>query len=700
MAADFIRRSALCLCLLGVLPPLAGADEGMWLLNEPPTELLQQRYRFTPSPIWLDKVQKSCVRLGRGGSASLISPHGLAMTNHHVLSGQIQKLSTAERNLLADGFLARTPDEELRCVDLDAYILMNIRDVTDQVRSVVQPGMDPVAAEQARKRKIAELESVDADDGGIRRQVVTLYRGAAYHLYRYQRYDDVRLVWAPEDSVASFGGDVDNFEFPRYALDMALVRIYHDGRPLQSPEYFAWSEEGPSEDDLVMVVGNPFRTQRLLTVDHLRYLRDVEYPTVLQRLWRREVQLTNFCDRSDEHRRIAVEDLSGVQNSRKAVTGYLRALHEPAVWQRLRDKEQKLRNAVAASPEWNADWSDAWTRLSAALENLRSFHDRYQALEGRSAALRSTMLGWASHLVRVAEELPKPNAERLPEYQDSELESLKLRLFSTAPVHDALEIDQIASGLSLLAETFGFEDPLTQELLAGKSPRERAAQVISGSALRDVAQRRKLFEGGTDALRASDDALIRFAALLDPHVRTVRKRYETEFEAVERDAYARIAAAQFAVNGRSIAPDASGTLRLSFGAVRAIPGDAPIPAFTEVGGAFERMQSRGAEPPFKLPDSWLAARASLDASVPLNFVSTADVIGGNSGSPVIDRAGQIVGLIFDINLDALGWNTVYDDRTARSIAVDSRAILHLLQHVYRAEALVHEIYGPDRRAGG
>lgn len=708
-----VRRATVALLLAAV--GAARADEGMWLLNEPPQRLLAERHDFRPAEGWYEHLQRSCVRLGRGGSASLVSPRGLVLTNHHVAMGQIRKLSTAERDLLRDGFLAQSFEEELRCADLDAYVLMSIRDVTDEVVAAVTAEMDSAAANAARRRRIAELEAADPERPQRRLEVVTLYRGAVYHLYEFRRYDDLRLVWTPELQAGAFGGDVDNFEYPRYVLDAALLRIYENGKPLElengrrrdeaaeasvwkpAPRFLRWSRDGCDEGDLVFVIGHPARTQRILTMDHVRFLRDVEYPAVLRRLWRREVQLRTFCERGPENERIARTVLYGVQNGRKAVTGYLAALHDPQGMAARAEQERRLREAVAANPQWQAQWGDAWDQIAAALENYRTFQARHTALEGRRSAFGSQLLSIAQRLVRHAEEREKLDGERLPEHREANLEAFTLRLLSPAPIEAPLEIDALASGLSLLAEEFGADDPLVEKLLDGRAPRPRAVELVRDSSLADVEVRRRLLEGGRAAVEASDDALIRFARLLDPEARALRQRYEDEFESVEREAYAKIAAAQFALHGRELAPDATGSLRVSFGVVRGYEEDGEtVPPFTRIGGLFERSAQRGGAPPFDVPQHWAPKREAIDKSVPFNFVSTADVIGGNSGSPVVNRAGEVVGLIFDINLHALGWNTAYIDEPARSIAVDSRAILHLLESVYGAERLVGEITGAEQ----
>lgn len=665
-------------------------DEGMWLINQPPMDILKQRYGFEPTAAWLEHVQKSCVKMGASGS--LVSPDGLLMTNHHVGDGQIGKLSTKERDLLRDGFVAGSREQELRCLDMEVEVLQSIEDVTERVLSASSPDANPADAEAARRKRRTEIEQESKAATGLNSDVVALYHGARYHLYRYKRYTDVRLVMAPEDRAASFGGDIDNFEYPRFDLDVCFFRVYDDGKPLRCEHFLPLSREGAREGELTIALGHPARTNRQYTVDHLRFQRDVELPAMLRGLWRREVQLLGFSGRSDEFARIAQNDLGGVQNSRKARTGGLAALQDPALLARTQKAETELRSFVAADPTRQARWGDAWDNLAAALANVRTFHERHQLLNGRSFGGGSSLLRIARTLVRLSDELPKSSADRLREYRDGEMESVERSLYSTAPIYPELEADRLASFIALLAETLGGDDPLTTAVLAGMSPTARAEALVRESRLADVAVRREIAAGGRDAIEKSADPLIALTRLLDGDSRAVRRRYEDQFESVERREYERIGQARFALYGESIYPDATGTLRLSFGAIAGYEErGAKVPAFTTIGGMFARSEERRSEPPFDLPPRWHAARAKLNMDTPMNFVSTADIIGGNSGSPVVDRAGQVVGLIFDGNIQSLGWSTAYDDRQARAVSVDVRAILHTLRAVYGADWIADEL---------
>jgi hypothetical protein len=662
------------------------ADEGMWLFTNPPVERLKANYGFEPAAEWLEHLQKSAIRFNNGGSASFVSGDGLVMTNHHVGAEFLEKLSTPEKNLLDTGFYARSRDEELPCPDLEANLLWSVEDVTDRVTGAVTAEMSTADANTARRKMTSTIEDEGEKATGLDCQVVTLYKGERYHLYRYKRFTDVRLVMAPEQDAAYFGGDTDNFEYPRFCLDVTFFRVYEDGAPYTPEHHLDWSEAGSSEGDLVFVVGHPGRTQRLNTIEHLRFLRDIEMPFRMESLWRREVQLQTFSARNTEFARIAQGDLFGVQNSRKAGTGMLAGLQDPAIFDKKMEEEHRLRAAVDANADYKRQWGDAWDRIAEARAKYAEFYERHRV------GVRSDLVRIAANLVRLAEELPKPNAERLPEYAESNLDSLYLDLYSPSPIYDDLEIDRIASGLAFVMETFGGDDPYVVKALAGQSPRARAESLVLGTQLKDVALRKALADGGAEAVAASKDPMIQFARELDPESRLWRKKYEDEIEGAERDAYAKIAAAQFAVNGESTYPDATFTLRLAYGPVKAYEQNGQrIAPYTTMAGLYERAAEREGQDGFALTKRWRDSKRKLDLDTPFNFVCTADIIGGNSGSPVVNQAGEVVGLIFDGNIQSLVLDIAYTDNQARAVSVDARAIIEALREVYGAGKLAEEI---------
>ncbi|HLO40484.1 MAG TPA: S46 family peptidase [Phycisphaerales bacterium] len=668
----------------------ARADEGMWLLTSPPREYLRSTYGFEPSAEWLEHVQKSAVRFSTGGSGSLISSDGLVMTNHHVGSDMLAKLSTKERDLLVTGFLAGSREEELPCPDLELNILWTIEDVTDAVNAGISADLPAAKANDMRQKAIAEISKSAMDKTGMHAEVVTLYQGGKYHLYCYKRYTDVRLVMAPEQSIAFFGGDTDNFEYPRFNLDCTFFRIYENGKPLKSEHFLKWSE-GSKEGELAVVAGHPGRTNRLNTVDHLRFMRDVELPMRLDQLWRLEVKYQNFNGRSAENERIGKDDLFGIANSRKALTGQLAGLLDPANMEKKASAEKALREFVSANPDRRAKWGDAWDTIARAQEARKSWALRHRIL---NAGLSSHLFQNARNIVRAVVELQKPNAERLREYRDSQLQSLYTGLYSPAPIYDALEIFTTEASLSYMAEKLGSDDPIVRLALDGKSPRARAEDLVLQSTLKDPAARRKLLESGKDAVFGSKDPMIQLAIALDPEARAIRKKYEDEVEAVERASYAKIAAAKFAMEGEKTYPDATFTLRLSFGPIAGYMEEGKfVPPYTNFGGLYERARDRAGMYGFDLPQSWIDAKDTLDLSTPFNFVCSADIIGGNSGSPVINVKGEVIGLIFDGNIQSLPGAFIYDGTANRAVSVDSRAIITALRDVYGAKGLVKEITG-------
>ncbi|MFN4260190.1 MAG: S46 family peptidase [Gemmataceae bacterium] len=669
------------------------ADEGMYLFTNPPRALLKAKYGFDIDDAWLERLQKASVRFNNGGSGSFVSPHGLVLTNHHIGSDALQKLSSKDKDYLRDGFHARNRDEELRCPDLELNVLQSIEDVTHRVNAAVKPTMSPAEAFAARRAVIADIEKESLEKTGLRSDVVTLYNGGLYHLYRYQKYTDVRLVFAPEQEIAFFGGDTDNFEYPRHNLDVCFFRVYENDKPAKIEHYLKWSETGPQEGELVFVSGHPGTTNRLETLARLRHRRDITLPYLLQRLRMREALLLQFSERGPEFARMARTDLHRTANARKAYSGMYQGLLDPAILGRKAQEEVQLQAKVQADPAKRQAYGNAWQRIAEAQDKLYAFETEYALLE-LGDAFDSQLFRIARHLVRLAAEKEKPNAERLPEYRETSLDSLYLSLFSPAPIHPELERAKLGGSLSFWAENLGGDYPLFKEICGNQSPAERAAALVNGSKLADVAERRQLAEGGTKAIAASTDPMIQLARQVDDEARQLRKRYETEVEEPERQAYGQIAQARFDLLGTDIPPDATFTLRLAFGVVQGYEVDGEtLPFHTTFGGAFERAEQQQHREPFVLPQRWRAGQAKLDPATPFNFVSTADTIGGNSGSPVVNRNGELVGVNFDRNRHGLVRNFVYTDVQARHISVHSRGILEALRRLYGAEELAREVTG-------
>ncbi len=676
--------------LAGVLAfAAARADEGMWLFTAPPREQIKARYGVELTDAWLQHLMRASVRFNSGGSGSFVSADGLVITNHHVASDDLQKLSSEQENLLRDGFHARTVAEERRVVDLELNVLQAIEDVTARVNAGVPAGATGAAAAEARRSVIAGIEAESRQRTGLRSDVVTLYQGGAYHLYRYKRYTDVRLVWAPEEQAAFFGGDPDNFEYPRFNLDVTFYRAYEDGRPARIEHFLPWSPAGTKEGELTFVSGHPGSTHRQYTRAEIEFLRDVQYPYVVPRLKRLEVRLLAWGARSAENERRARDDLFGVQNSRKVYDGMQAGLYSPAFLQAKVAQERALLDRQG-DRAGGAAVRAAYDRIAEAVAAQRRSFTRYRLLEGAHAFLGDSF-AYARKLLRAGDELPKPNGERLKEYGDAGRESFELELFSAKPVHADLETLLLTDSLTLLVELLGFPDPLVQRVLAGRAPAERAAALIAETRVREATFRRELHAGGAAAVAAARDPMIELARLVDADARALRREWEAA-EETRRQAHAVIEQARFALEGPNRAPDATFTLRLSYGPVRGYEEDGrAVPAYTTLAGKFARSRQHGGRPPFDLPARWREKEKALDLATPYNFVHTPDIIGGNSGSPVVNAAGEFVGIIFDGNLQSLPADFAYEETQMRAVSVDSRGILEALRKVYAAEALVTEL---------
>ena len=687
--------AALILAALG----FARADEGMWLYNFPPTAQIKAKYGFELTKAWLDHTRLSSVRFDNGGSGSFVSADGLVFTNHHIAAECVEDLSNTGKDYMKTGFYAKTHAEEAKCPDLELNVLENIEDVTDKVKAATKAGMSTAQQGEARRAAMSAIEQGCVKTTHLRCDVTTFYSGAMYHLYEYKKYTDVRLVFAPEFAAAFFGGDPDNFEFPRYDLDISFFRVYENNQPVHLDNYFKWSTGALKEGDLVFVSGNPGSTGRLNTMAQLEFLRDTAYPLQLESLARRDAMLKEFGAASAENARIAQGNIFGIENTLKAIKGYNSGLVDKAVMAKKAADEDKMRQAVASDPAKKAKYGDPWSEIAKAMDTEKQIYLPFTYFE-RRGAFRGDLPGIARTLVRAAAERSKPNGERLREFRDSALPSIEQGLFSTAPIYKSLDKVLLADSLAEAKEKMP-DDAVLKRILNGKSPAEVAANLIGGTKLDDVAFRKQLYKGGAAAVAASNDPLIVLMRDVDPEARAARKRYDDEVDAVVTRDGATIANIRFATQGTGSYPDATFTLRLSYGAVRGYTEDgrgiAPkgtkLPFFTTIGGAFEHAQQHGGKEPYALPQSWLDAKSRVNLSTPLDVVQTSDIIGGNSGSPVLNKAGEVVGIIFDGDAQSLPWNFAYDDTLGRAIQVDSRGILEALRDVYNAGALADELAG-------
>lgn len=662
--------------------PVQG-DEGMYLFNDLPVEKLQREHQFTPSQEWADELRLASVRFNSGGSGSFVSSNGLVLTNHHVASDTLQKLSTPERNLIKDGFLASAFDQELKTPDLELNVLISIEDVTDRVQSAVTVTSDPESSGKQRQAAITQIEKESTDATGLRSDVVTLFGGARYHLYRYKKYTDVRLVWAPETASAFFGGDADNFEYPRYNLDATLMRVYENDQPAKLDHFLKWSDTPVQADDLVFVSGNPGRTQRIFTVEAIEYLRDQRLPFVLDFLRRKEILFQQYGLEGNEASRRVRDELFGIQNARKAYTGMLAGLQDPQTIASKRGRQDRLKAAARQRPDL--------AKLASAFDEIAQIQNEKAATLKSSVKLGSELFQYSLAILLMAQEDLKPNLDRLPEYTESGRDSLLAKVLSPAPIYDDLETTKLADEIALLMERRGANDSLVREILVGRSPREVAADIIAKTSTDAVETRKRLVEGGYASVLASGDPMIRLARLIEPVYRSVRK-VEDRLAEREKQAYAKVAQLITAVEGTSGYPDATFTLRLAFGTVRGYDEDGQfVEPATTMAGAFEHAVEHAGQPDFDLPESWMAAKEQLDLSTQLNFVCTADIIGGNSGSPVVDREGDLVGLIFDGNIQSLTSDYLYSDEQGRAVSVSAVGIREAIKTIYNAPALAEQL---------
>ncbi len=691
------RLLSILLACIFASTTLATADEGMWLYNAPPKDKIKAKYGFELTQQWLDHVRLGSVRFNNGGSGSFVSPDGLTFTNHHVGAGCVQQLSTEGKDYIKTGFYAKTQAEEAKCPNLELNQLVGIEDVTDKINAGMKSSMSAAEAGTAQRAAMSQVEKDCATSTGLRCDVVVFYSGQVYNLYKYKKYTDVRLVFAPEFGIAFFGGDPDNFTYPRYDLDITFFRVYENDKPAHIDNYLKWSPTGVKEGDLIFVSGHPGNTGRLLTMAQLEFLRDVQYPAALKLFARRIALLQDFSKQSEENARIAQEEIFGLQNSQKAITGYQSGLTDKSIMDQKAADEAKLRAAFKADPK-NAGASDPWEEISQAIQTQKSIYANLSYLD-RLRGFASRLPQMARILVRAADEKPKPNAERMREFRDSALASLEQQLFSTEPVYKNLDVVLLTDSLTEMQDALGKDNPDVQKVLQGKTPAEAAKDMISDTKLDDVAVRKQLYEGGKAAIDASTDPLIVAMRAIDPDARAARKEFDDKVDSVVRRDGATIAKARFAQSGFTQPPDATFTLRLSYGAVKGYQENGKaIPFATDMGGAYKHAEEHGSQPPYNLPDSWLKAKTSLNLKTPFNFVSTADIIGGNSGSPTVNKKGEVVGIIFDGNIESLPWNFAYNDVQARAVSVDSRGIQEALRKIYGATSLADELLGTKAEA--
>jgi len=673
------RLAALCVTLACFAP--AFADEGMWTYDNFPAARVKAQYGADITPQWLDRVRQATIRLANC-TASFVSPDGLILTNHHCAASCLAELSSPGNDRLQNGFLAKTRDEELRCTTQIADVLMAMEDVTAKIEAAVA-GKDETAANDARKKAQTQLEQACEQQAGKkdprRCEIVRLYQGGQYFLYKYKRYDDVRLVFAPEYAIAAFGGDPDNFQFPRWCLDMSVMRAYENGKPVKTPGHLAINWNGPAENELVFVSGHPGSTDRLLTQSQLQAQRE-ELPFWLLRAAELRGRYIQFGKTGEENRRIVADPLNSLENSIKVRRRELDALVDPKLAEQKAAAERDLR-AKAGNEE-------PWQRIDAAMRRAAELRVPYTFIEG-GAGFNSALFRYARTLVRAAAERARPNEDRLREYVDTALPRLEQQIVAPVPVYPARDRLTLSFGLERMREFLGPDYPLVRNILKEESPDSLAASLIDGSQLGDPKVRKQLWDGGAAAIEASRDPMIRFAKLVDAEARALRKQMEDEVEAPEDAAAERIAAARFKAYGTSVYPDATFTLRLNYGTVQGWnEAGKPVVPFTQLATLFDR--ATGADP-FRIPDSWLKVRESLDPQTRFNLSTNSDIVGGNSGSPLINARGEVVGLMFDGNIHSISGSYWFDTEKNRAVAVHPAIMREALTEVYGATTLAAEL---------
>ncbi|MBV9301472.1 MAG: S46 family peptidase [Acidobacteriaceae bacterium] len=675
------------LAAFAVAFPMLFADEGMWTFDNLPAKQLKEKYDFVASKDWLRHLQLSSVRLSDGGSGSFVSAEGLLLTNHHVARGQLQKSSSAQHDYIKDGFYAETREQEIKCPDIEAEVLVSIENVTGRIAHQTESITDEKQQFKARKSAIAEIERDSQQKTGLQSQVVTLYSGGEYWLYRYKRYTDLRIVFAPEQQAAFYGGDPDNFTYPRYDMDLALFRVYENGKPVHSENYLKWNPNGAGDGELVFVSGNPGTTRRLATVSQLHFERDVADPLILDLIKDRIDTLEQYSNRGSEQARQAASEVFNLQNSQKAIKGERDALLNPQTFAKKEKEEQDFRALVMANSDWKQRFGGAWEAIEEA---TRKYEPRIKQTLFRG--LDSTLAEQAETIVDYVAEIKKPDGERLPGYQEAQLNSLRFQLFSPAPIYPEFEKAKLAASLRTGLQELGNNDPFLKIVLNGKSPDDAAAALVDGTKLADPEVRKKLIEGGEAAVTLSTDPMIVLARKLDPMRRELIKWREDNVTSVLQHAGEQLGKARFLAYGKSTYPDATFTLRLSYGQVKGYPMNGTLaPSKTTFYGLYDRAASFNDRGPFVLPARYEQGRNKLTLSTPFDFVTTNDIVGGNSGSPVVNRQGELVGLIFDGNIESLAGDYVYDETVNRSVAVHTAAMTEVLRKLYNVGPLLNEL---------
>ena len=671
------------------LPFVVFADEGMWTVDNFPSDVVAEKYDVKIGDNWLRSTRLATTRLENGCTGSFASEDGLVLTNNHCTWGCIRNLSTAEHNLSDKGFMAATRAEERQCPSQQVSVLVDMEEVTAKIAKATS-GLADAEANDARKAELTNLESSceAAAKGKLRCEAVTLYNGGQYFIYTYKRYDDVRLVFAPELDIAAFGGDPDNFNFPRWSFDMSFLRVYENGKPAKTPNFFRWRKSGPRYDEPVFISGHPGSTDRSLTVSQLKMQRDVSIPLYLYRMNEFRGRLLAWQNTGDEAARTVQQRILGIENGIKVRRNQLKALQNDQMMAAKIADENALRDRVVKDDDLRARYGEAWDIIDKAMNAYRNIYEDYLFIEN-GAAFSGSLFSYARTIVRGTAEREKPNADRLRSYTDASLPQREQRLFADQPVNKDYEILSLTFSLEKMREWLGPDSDYVHKVLGNESPASLATRLVNGSKLDDPVVRKMLWQGGTEAVTSSRDPMLQLALAIDPDARALLKRYEDEVEAPRIRGEEMIADARFAVHGTDIYPDATFTLRVTYGSVKGWEEKGEmVDPLTRTSRLFERTTG---ERPFMLPPSWSAARESLNPDTPFNFVATTDITGGNSGSPIVAADGVLVGLAFDGNIHSIAGDYWFDELMNRTVGVNTAIILEALHTVYGADYLIDEL---------
>jgi uncharacterized membrane protein YgcG len=719
---------AFFLCIVLSLSSVAVAEEGMWLYNAVPKDKLKALYGFEPTQDWLDHMRLSSVKFG-GGSGSFVSPNGLVMTNHHIGAGCINAVSTTAKDYMKTGFYAPTPTEEVKCPNMTVQVLQGIEDITAKVNAALK-GVP--ASDAARQRTtLTSLQNECGTASKLTCQAVSMYSGAMYFMYKYKPYNDVRLVFAPEYEMAFFGGDPDNFEYPRYDLDVTFLRVYEDNKPVHPEHYFSWAKNGAKKNELVFVSGHPGSTQRLNTVSQLEFIRDIQHPIQIAGQTRAIADLIMRSGASEEARRTLERQLFGQQNTAKATKGYYSGLLDKELMATKAKDENQLRDAFMKDPKLKAQYGDPWKDIADYYQaqregNLYAARQYFPYSSGQAGpggrggqgapggrggqaggagapgAFRGALPDLALMLVRAATEKEKPENERSASFRDTV--AVEQRLFATDQKIDKASDVAALSGTLTEMSKFLPGHPVVAKALNGKTPDQAAKDIIASTKVGDVDFRKQLYAGGKEAVAGSADPLVALVRAAEAEGQRVNEEWAKKvvpLETARTAAETNIAKIRFAVLGFSYPPDANGTLRLSFGSVKGyvedglgtVPKGTKLAPFTTIGQAYAYADKHGNKDPYRLPESWMRAKARVNGKTPLNLVSTNDIIGGNSGSPVLNKNAEVVGLIFDGNIQMLPGRFQFGEKMNRAVSVDSRAIVEAVRKIYNAAPLADELTG-------